>query len=701
MTVNHAKDEEIREQCQNMSLDRGRKRDTAETRFGTNPFVLSGYQKKARICCSIILLPPSLFRVCGERQLPEFCLLPYTKRTSLFDPQSYYLSYSCRQNAPAVRLDKMGKMKYVLVSGGVISGIGKGVIASSTGLLLKTIGLKVSSIKIDPYLNLDAGTMSPMEHGEVFVLDDGGEVDLDLGNYERYLNVTLTRENNLTTGKVYQHVISRERRGDYLGKTVQLVPHVVDAIMDWIERVAQIPVDDTNESADVCIIELGGTVGDMESGPFVEAMRQLRRRAGKDNFLQIHVSLVPVINGEMKTKPTQAAIRDVRMLGLAPDLIACRCASALEENTIAKIAQYCDVERSHVISVMDVASLYHVPLSLRSQDILTHLRELLRLDSVDMNRRLVDQGARTWDAWKTLTLEQDHLYESVTIALLGKYTDHPDAYHSVVKSLEHSAMACSRKLNLILVSSEYLEASCMVTAPKEYHKAWHSLHTADGVIVPGGFGERGTSGMLAAIKSCRENNTPFLGICLGMQLAVIEYARNVCNLPNANSEEFDKETKDRLIIFMPEIDRTTMGATMRLGLRPTYFQPDSDFSKLRILYKGKVRKAPANNSIPNGHLSNGLSTAKATANGSVVDHPTKSDRASPLVVRERHRHRYEVNPKYVDRLTKAGLHFVGKDDSGERMEIFELPHHKWFVGVQYHPEYLSRVLQPSKPYLGN
>ena len=591
-------------------------------------------------------------------------------------------------------------MKYVLVSGGVISGIGKGVIASSTGLLLKTIGLKVSSIKIDPYLNLDAGTMSPMEHGEVFVLDDGGEVDLDLGNYERYLNVTLTRENNLTTGKVYQHVISRERRGDYLGKTVQLVPHVTDAIMDWVERVARIPVDDTNESADVCIIELGGTVGDMESGPFVEAMRQLRRRAGKDNFLQIHVSLIPVINGEMKTKPTQAAIRDVRMLGLAPDLIACRCANALEENTIAKIAQYCDVERSHVISVMDVASLYHVPLSLRSQNILTHLRELLRLDSIVMNARLVDQGAKTWNAWKNMTLEQDHLHDSVTIALLGKYTDHPDAYHSVVKSLEHSAMACSRKLKLILVSSEFLEASCIKSAPAEYHKAWHSLHTADGVIVPGGFGERGTSGMLAAIRSCRENNTPFLGICLGMQLAVIEYAQNVCKFPNAHSEEFNKDTDDCVVIFMPEVDRTTMGATMRLGLRPTHFQPGSDFSKLRKLYEDKAHNAPERSRMINGHLPNGMTNSRTSANGPVVDQSATSEDAPPLIVNERHRHRYEINPKYVDRLTKAGLHFVGKDDSGERMEILELPDHRWFVGVQFHPEYLSRVLQPSKPYLG-
>ena len=591
------------------------------------------------------------------------------------------------------------KMKYVLVSGGVISGIGKGVIASSTGLLLKTIGLKVSSIKIDPYINIDAGTMSPMEHGEVFVLDDGGEVDLDLGNYERYLNVTLSRENNLTTGKAYQHVIHRERRGDYLGKTVQLVPHLTDAIMDWVERVARVPVDDTNEPADVCIIELGGTVGDMESAPFIEAMRQLRRRAGKDNFVQIHVSLIPVINGEMKTKPTQAAIREVRMLGLAPDLIACRCASALEEHTIAKIAQYCDVDKEQVISVTDVASLYHVPLSLRSQNILSHLREMLRLDSLNMAPRLVEQGRKTWNAWKTLTLEQDHIHDEVTIVLLGKYTDHPDAYHSVVKSLEHSAMACSRKLKLVLVSSEYLEGSAMLTAPAEYHKAWHLLHTAQGVIVPGGFGERGTSGMLAAIKSCRVNGTPFLGICLGMQLAVIEYARNVCNLTHAQSEEFDKETKDRVVIFMPEGDKNIKGGTMRLGLRPSHFQPGSEFSKLRKLYEGILGKEFPVSRLSNGDLSKGVSSKKSAADDSMVQNPILGE-APPLIVNERHRHRYEVNPDYVDQLSKAGLHFVAKDEKGERMEIFELQDHPWFVGVQFHPEYLSRVLSPSKPYLG-
>lgn len=281
-----------------------------------------------------------------------------------------------------------------------------------------------------------------------------------------------------------------------------------------------------------------------------------------------------------------------------------------------------------------------------------------------------------------MTLEQDHLHDSVTIALLGKYTHHPDAYHSVVKSLEHSAMACSRKLILKLVSSEFLEPSCMDTAPAEYHQSWHSLHTADGVIVPGGFGERGTTGMLAAIRSCRENKKPFLGICLGMQLAVIEYARNMCDLVDANSEEFDKQTEHQVVIFMEETGRGTMGGNMRLGLRPTHFQPGSEFSKLRKLYAAKADSVGA----------------RATANGMAVEEPQQTD--SLLIVNERHRHRYEVNPKYIEKLSTAGLNFIGKDDRGERMEILELADHPYFVGVQYHPEYLSRVLEPSKPYLG-
>ncbi|KAK5190041.1 CTP synthase ura7 [Exophiala xenobiotica] len=549
-------------------------------------------------------------------------------------------------------------MKYVLVSGGVISGIGKGIIASSTGLLLKTMGLKVTSIKIDPYLNVDAGTMAPTEHGECFVLDDGGEVDLDLGNYERYLNITLTREHSITTGKIYQHVIERERRGDYLGKTVQVVPHITNGIQDWIERAARLPVDDTREEPDVCIIELGGTVGDIESAPFIEAMRQLRRRAGRDNFCQIHVSLVPVIGGEQKTKPTQQAIREVRSAGLSPDLVACRCQDQLIESTTSKIAMFCQVEPSQVIAVHDVDSTYHVPMLLEQQGILVQLRELFRLDQYTIPPSLVEKGQKIWRDWNTLTKSQNrriHL-EEVTIALVGKYTNLHDSYLSVIKSLEHSAMACSRALNLVWIDASNLEKTTLESSPESYHKAWHDLCTADGVLVPGGFGHRGTEGMIAAANWARTKPKPYLGICLGMQLAVIEYARNVCGLKSAGSVELEENPADPVIIFMPEIDKATMGGNMRLGLRATNFQEGTEWSRLRKLYHSE-----------------------------------------PAIL-ERHRHRYEVNPDYIDRL--SGLNFIGKDDKGERMEIIELKDHPFFVGVQFHPEYLSRVLRPSPPYLG-
>jgi CTP synthase len=550
-------------------------------------------------------------------------------------------------------------MKYILVSGGVISGIGKGVIASSTGLLLKTLGLKVSSIKIDPYMNVDAGTMAPTEHGEVFVLDDGGEVDLDLGNYERYLNITLTRENNITTGKIYQHVIERERRGDYLGRTVQVVPHLTDAIQDWIERVARIPVDGTNEEPDACIIELGGTVGDIESGPFIEAMRQLRRRAGKDNFLQIHVSLVPVVGGQQKTKPTQQAIRDVRSVGLSPDLVACRCAQPLCSSTTGKIAQYCQVEPDQVVAVHDVSSTYHVPLLLEKQGLTGLLGDILKLDALALSPSLRRKGQELWEGWKTLTISQDRLIDSVSIALVGKYTNLHDSYLSVIKSLEHASMCCGRKLNLIWVDASQLEQQTLQDHPAEFHKAWHEVCTAQGILVPGGFGHRGTEGMIAATKWARQTKTPFLGICLGMQLAVIEFARHVCNIPQASSSEFAEYcSSDPVVVFMPEIDRNKLGGTMRLGLRRTVFQPGTAWSKLRRLYGGKEE------------------------------------------VFERHRHRYEVNPRYIDSLAEAGLEFIGKDEKGERMEILELRDHPWFVGVQFHPEYRSRVLSPSVPYLG-
>ncbi|KAL9087612.1 MAG: hypothetical protein Q9165_006536 [Trypethelium subeluteriae] len=555
-----------------------------------------------------------------------------------------------------------------------------------------------------------------MKHGEVFVLDDGGEVDLDLGNYERYLNITLTRENNITTGKIYQHVIQKERRGDYLGHTVQVVPHITDAIQDWIERVARIPVDDTNETPDVCIIELGGTVGDMESMPFIEGLVQLRRRAGKNNFLQIHVSYVPVIGGEQKTKPTQQNIKSVRSTGLLPDLIACRCEIPLSDASIDKVARFCQVEPSQVVGVRDMPSTYQVPMLLEQQGLTELLRDILHLDAAPLTPTtltsipisLYERGQQTWKRWKELSIGLERHFEPVNIVLVGKYTELHDSYLSVVKSLEHAAMRCHRKLELTWVDASHLERptpsstptpSCApssttttttttsatipnrstssasqrphalsngaspnpsqtITNHSRYHAAWHAVINAQGILIPGGFGVRGTAGMLAAAQWARENHKPYLGICLGMQIAVIEYARHVCGLEGATSAEFDDLATDPVVMYMPEIDKATMGGTMRLGLRPTRFQEGSEWSRLRRLYGGGEE------------------------------------------VWERHRHRYEVNPEYIGRLQEAGMHFVGKDEKGERMEIVELKDHDWFVGVQFHPEYLSRVLQPSKPYLG-
>ncbi|KXT14157.1 hypothetical protein AC579_9246 [Pseudocercospora musae] len=552
-------------------------------------------------------------------------------------------------------------MKYVLVSGGVISGVGKGIIASSAGLLLKTMGLKVSSIKIDPYINVDAGLMNPREHGEVYVLDDGGETDLDLGNYERYLNITLTRDNNITTGKIYERVIWKERNGKYLGKTVQVVPHVTGEIEDWIARVARIPVDDTGEEPDVCIVELGGTVGDIESMAFVEALCELRRNAGRDNFMQIHVSYVPVVHGEQKTKPTQMAIKAVRSAGLIPDLIACRCEKPLDAGAIDKIAHFCQVQNENVLAVRDMPSTYQVPILLHEQNLVRLMTSALRLDALKLAPELKEKGVKIWETWRRLTLGLEHVHETIEIVLVGKYLDQPDAYCSVIKSLEHAAMYCRKKLKVKNVDAEHLETATNRSDPAAYHKAWHDVCTASGILVPGGFGNRGTEGMVAAAHWARTNKTPYLGVCLGMQIAVIEFARNVCSvpLPKATSFEFDGSDADRLVIDMPEHNPGQMGATMRLGIKPTFWQPNSEWSKLRSLY------------------------------GMNFDY-----------INERHRHRYEVNPEYISQLEQAGLTFIGKDETGVRMEVFEFKDHPWFVGVQFHPEYLSRVLEPSKPYLG-
>ncbi|KNE55399.1 CTP synthase [Allomyces macrogynus ATCC 38327] len=566
--------------------------------------------------------------------------------------------------------------KYILVSGGVISGIGKGVIASSTGLLLKSYGLRVTAIKIDPYLNIDAGTLSPLDHGEVFVLDDGGEVDLDLGNYERFLDVTLTRDNNITTGKVYRQVIEKERRGDYLGKTVQVVPHITDAIQDWVERVASVAVDASGQAPDVCIVELGGTVGDIESAPFVEAMRQFQFRVGHDNFALIHVSLVPVVGsvGEQKTKPTQASIRDLRGAGLSPDVIACRSSKPLADGVKEKISMFCHVSPEQVLAVHDCSSVYHVPLLMEQQGLLRvfekrlKLRELLEARMAREGADVVQHEAKAlWAKWHQLTTRQVRLHDTVSIALVGKYTDLHDSYISVTKSLEHAALSVNRKLQILWVEASDLELSTKESNPIKYHECWRRLCAAQGILVPGGFGERGTEGKIMAAKWARENKIPYLGICLGMQVAVIEFARHVVGLPEAHSEEFAPKSPDHVIMYMPEITKEQLGGTMRLGSRASVF----DDSHLQQAKNG---------------------------NPSVIQALYGNE---PMVL-ERHRHRYEVNPAYIDKIEAKGLYFVGKDETGQRMEVVELPSavHPFYVGAQYHPEYKTRPLKPSPPFLG-
>ncbi|XP_058076138.1 uncharacterized protein LOC131224787 isoform X2 [Magnolia sinica] len=524
-------------------------------------------------------------------------------------------------------------MKYVLVTGGVVSGLGKGVTASSIGVVLKGCGLRVTSIKIDPYLNTDAGTMSPFEHGEVFVLDDGGEVDLDLGNYERFLDVTLTRENNITTGKIYQSVIDKERRGDYLGKTVQVVPHITDAIKNWIVSVSLIPVDGKDGPADVCVIELGGTVGDIESMPFIEALRQLSFTVGQDNFCLIHVSLIPVLGvvGEQKTKPTQHSVRELRALGLTPHLLACRSAQV-----------------GNILNIHDVPNIWHVPLLLRNQNAHVAISKQLNFLSIATHPDLHE--------WTERAETYDNLTNSVKIAMVGKYIGLQDSYLSVLKALLHACIACSLKPSVEWIAASDLEDESAKLTPQAHAAAWETLRSSACVLVPGGFGDRGVQGMILAAKYARENDVPYLGICLGMQISVIEFARSVLGLERANSAEFDPDTPDPVVIFMPEGSRTHMGNTMRLGSRRTLFQtPDCIASKL---YQ----------------------------NSAYVD--------------ERHRHRFEVNPDLIGKLEEAGLRFVGKDETGKRMEILELPTHPYYVGVQFHPEFKSRPGRPSALFLG-
>ncbi|KAE8748974.1 hypothetical protein FOCC_FOCC004380 [Frankliniella occidentalis] len=562
-------------------------------------------------------------------------------------------------------------MKYILVTGGVISGVGKGVIASSFGTILKCCGVRVTCIKIDPYINIDAGTFSPYEHGETYVLDDGGEVDLDLGNYERFLDVTLHRDNNITTG--YQQRAQRRLPWE------DVVPHITDAIQEWVERIAHIPVDESNEAPQVCIVELGGTIGDIEGMPFVEAFRQFQFRVKRENFCCAHVSLVPQprSTGEPKTKPTQSSVRELRGLGLSPDLIVCRSEKPIGQSVRDKVSNFCHVGPEQVICIHDLSSVYRVPILMEGQGLVDFISERLHLNltlpqpkSYMMKwRNLADRlvsSFKQFDGYSCFTLllilqtcgkvgqcfrsvlKLDLLRKEVTIALVGKYTKLEDSYASVLKALQHAAIEVGYKLNVSLIEAANLEKEMKMEDPVMYHKAWQTLCKSNGVIVPGGFGKRGFEGKLEACQWCREMQRPFLGICLGLQ--------NVLKLDKANSTEVDPDTPHPLIIDMPEHNQGQMGGTMRLGKRTTVFT--SDKSVMKQLYGNKQS------------------------------------------VEERHRHRFEVNPKYVKQLEAAGLKFTGHDTENKRMEILELENHPYYVATQYHPEYLSRPLKPSAPFMG-
>ena len=521
--------------------------------------------------------------------------------------------------------------KFIFVTGGVVSSIGKGIVAASLGRLLKSRNYSVSILKLDPYINVDPGTMSPFQHGEVFVTGDGAETDLDLGHYERFTDTDMSRLNSVTTGQIYQSVLNKERRGDYNGGTVQVIPHITGEIRDRIHRVAR------NTNSDVVISEIGGTVGDIESLPYLEAVRQFRKDAGRNNVLYVHVTLIPWIPaaGETKTKPTQHSVKELRSIGIQPDIIVCRCSQPLPANQRAKLSEFCDVPESCVIPAMDKPSIYDVPLSLEEEGLAHQALNLLGMEprQPDLSR------------WRNLVDRLHNPVRTVTVAIVGKYVSLSDAYLSVVEALRHSAIDTHSELNIRWVSSEDLENE----GPEKY------LSDVDGIVVPGGFGIRGIDGKIAAIRYARENHIPFLGLCLGMQCSMIEWARNVAGLPGANSAEFDSQCENPVIGLLPEQeDVVDLGGTMRLGLYPCQVQPDSLAHRLY----GKE------------------------------------------VVYERHRHRYEFNNSYRSQVIETGYRISGTSLDGRLAEIVELPSHPFFLATQFHPEFLSRPNRPHPLFLG-
>jgi CTP synthase len=519
--------------------------------------------------------------------------------------------------------------KYVFVTGGVVSSLGKGLAAASIGCLLESRGLRVNMMKFDPYLNVDPGTMSPFQHGEVFVTDDGAETDLDLGHYERFTHAPLSRDNNLTTGRIYEQIILKERRGDYLGKTVQVIPHVTNEIKNAMRKVSA-------NGADVTIVEIGGTVGDIESLPFLEAIRQMRQEVGRENTVFVHLTLVPWIAAaqELKTKPTQHSVKELLSIGIQADILLCRSDRNLSRDMKQKIAAFCNVEERAVIGAKTVSTIYEVPLGFAQEGVDSLILKYLHREAPEADL----------SKWKDLVDRCYHPKDEVSIAIVGKYVEYEDSYKSLKEALTHGAMAKTLKLNITWIEAEGLESK--TPDDRSYES---QLEGFDGILVPGGFGKRGIEGMLNAIRYARERRVPYFGICLGMQTACIEFARNVCGLKDANSSEFDPAAQHRVIYKLRELlGVEEMGGTMRLGAWTCILQEDSL-----------------------AHRAYGSSE-----------------------ISERHRHRYEFNREYEALLTGGGLQITGTTPDATYVEIVEIPDHPFFLGCQFHPEFKSKPLEP-------
>ena len=520
--------------------------------------------------------------------------------------------------------------KYIFVTGGVVSSLGKGITAASLGRLLKSRGYRVTIQKFDPYINIDPGTMSPYQHGEVFVTDDGAETDLDLGHYERFIDINLSKNSNTTTGKIYQSVINKERRGDYLGGTVQVIPHITNEIKERVFRVGQ------QDNADFVITEIGGTVGDIESLPFLEAIRQVKKDVGKNDVLYIHVTLVPYISaaGELKTKPTQHSVKELRSIGISPDIIVCRSEKPISKEMREKMARFCDVDPDAVIQNLTARSIYEVPMLMEEQG----------LDTIVLRKLEMEDKPKDMQGWHDMVARILKKYDKkVTIAVVGKYVALQDAYISITESLRHAAVANEAELDIHWVNAEEIEADDTDMAKV--------MAGVDGILVPGGFGNRGIEGKIKAIQYAREHKIPFFGICLGMQCAVIEFARHVCGMADANSSEFNPNSTHPVIYLMPEqLDVEDLGGTMRLGLYPCKVYPDTLTSKA---YNAEL-------------------------------------------IYERHRHRYEFNNAFREEIVGKGLVLGGTLPNGRLVEIVELPEseHPWFLGAQFHPEFKSRPTNP-------